>query len=269
MPDFDYSRPDLDRAYAQLLAHQPRVVMVRSDLRWLGRFESAGKEALLAAHFEAIMNQLQRWNGTLVVSTATISFCNTEKVFDPANTPSEMGVFSEFVRKRPEAQRSFHPFISYAAVGPLARELTENIGRHGFGPCSPKARMIAHDACSLSVGVDPRVTCTTVHHVELVSAVPYRYVKEFMQPVQRPGGVQVEPFYLYVWYRDVGIKRDHNRKLFTKLAAEGFDMESANVGRGQIHAYSMRQFFDLSLEAFREDPYIWLENLPLSRPYQN
>ena len=269
MPDCDYTADDLRQTYARLLAHQPSVVMVRSDLRWLGRFESTSKEALLTAHFEAITEQLQRWNGTLVVSTATVSFCNTDKVFDPASTPSEMGVFSEFVRRRPEARRSFHPFISYAALGPLAAELTENVGRHGFGPCSPKARMIAHNACSLSVGVDPRTTCTTVHHVELVSAVPYRYVKEFLQPVQRPEGVQTEPFYLYVWYRDIGLKRDHNRKLFTKIAERGFELSSAELGRGQIHAYSMRQFFDLSLEAFREDPYIWLETLPTSRPYQN
>jgi aminoglycoside 3-N-acetyltransferase len=205
----------------------------------------------------------------LVVSTATVSLCNTDQVFDPVTTASEMGVFSEFVRLRLSARRSFHPFISYAAVGPLAGQLTENIGRHGFGPCSPKARMIAHDACALSVGIDPRMSCTTVHHVELVSAVPYRYVKEFMHPVQRPSGVYVEPFYLYVWYRDIGIQRDRNRKLFAKLAERDFTISSTDVGLGQIHAYSMRQFYELSLEAFREDPYIWLERLPLSRPYQN
>lgn len=264
----DYTRADLRRVYSKLLSHQPAVVMVRADLRWLGRYESLSKKELLEAHYGTLKELLDSWGGTLVVSTASLSLCNTDRVFDPVSTPSEMGILSEYVRTQSAAVRSFHPFVSYTAIGPLAEEICGNVARHAFGPHTPKARMIDRDACCLSIGSHPRFTCSTIHQVEIMMSVPYRYVKEFLHPVKRGNTISREEFYLYVLYRECDAKRDRNKKLFQYLDKRGFCMQSYEVGRGKVHAYSIRQFYEMAMMAMKEDIYIWLEGAPVIRPYQ-
>jgi aminoglycoside 3-N-acetyltransferase len=263
----DYNHLDLKRAYRELGLNNFPVVMVRSDLRCLGRYSDMSREGLPKAHFEAMAEAMDP-NSTLIVSTASTSLCNTQIPFDINNTPSEMGIFSEYVRNIPGAVRSFHPFISWTALGPEAKSICCDISRHGFGLETPKARMIEKNALMVSIGANPRTTCTTVHHVEFIMGVPYRYVKEFMHPVIRNDAVLIEPFYLYVWYRGMDFKRDTNRKIFKRFLDEGNRISLQSVGRGAIYAYSMRDFYISTVKAFREDIYIWLQEPPSQRPYQ-
>ena len=51
---------------------------------------SRGQRALTAAHHDALREVIGP-DGTLVVSTATMNLCNTDQVFDPANTPVQPG----------------------------------------------------------------------------------------------------------------------------------------------------------------------------------
>ena len=265
MTDPDYTTDDLEQAYARLLAHQPRVVIVPAICAACSVLPSPARE-VSRPHLHALETELQKWGGTIVVSTATLSFCNTEKVFDPASAPSEMGVLSEFVRQQPDTHRSLHPFVSYAARGPLAERICAGVARHAFGPGTPEDRMIELDTCCLSIGAHPRLTCSTIHHVERMSGVPYRYVKEFLHPVRLGETVSREPFYLYVWYRDLAVKRDRNRKLFAALAGKGFEMASATVGRGHIYAYPMRTFYELPLGSSRKTSTSGSRNHPRRGP---
>lgn len=62
-------------------------------------------------------------SGTLVVPTCTSGEGRPKPTFDPANSPSEMGAFSEYFRKLPGVVRSHSPTHSVAALGPLTDEL--------------------------------------------------------------------------------------------------------------------------------------------------
>src|SRR5262245_48821666 len=118
----DYAYHDLLVAYAELGVSRGRSIFVASDLARLMRFQTPGRQALLDAHFSALIELLGH-EGTLFVPTASMDLCNTNLVFDLAATPSrEMGAFSEFVRTHKQAVRSFHPFWSIAGIGPAASE---------------------------------------------------------------------------------------------------------------------------------------------------
>ena len=72
-----------------------------------------GKENLnvetLKKHFKAI-KEIIGPKGTMVVPTATLNLCNTNKVFYPKFTKSyNMGSFSEFVRKENIQKELFIP----------------------------------------------------------------------------------------------------------------------------------------------------------------
>ncbi|MFY1671914.1 aminoglycoside N(3)-acetyltransferase [Plantactinospora sp. WMMB334] len=87
--------------------------------------------------------------------------------FDPATTPSEgMGVFAEYLRRRPGAARSGHPITSFAALGRRAGEFTE---LHDLdcqlGERSPLGRLYAAGAAVLLLGVGYD-RCTALHLAE-------------------------------------------------------------------------------------------------------
>jgi aminoglycoside 3-N-acetyltransferase len=245
-----------------------KVVLLAPDLRWLGRFEQPDKETVLAAHFQALASLIDLEQGTLVVSTPSSSLCNSDRPFDPRTTPGELGMLTEYIRTKPGAVRSFHPFTSYTALGAQAERLCGRVARHAFGPETPVARMCELDTLCVSVGLHPRFTCSEVHHAEMLMGVPYRYTKEFIHPVVRGGQVVNEPFYMYVWYRQCQITRNKNARIFERFYARGNQVAEASLGRGQVFSYPMAQLVASAVDLLRDDIYAWLHEPPAQRPYR-
>ncbi|RAU23553.1 hypothetical protein CU669_00135 [Paramagnetospirillum kuznetsovii] len=262
-----YTYDELVAAYAELGVERGRLVYLTSDIGKLFTFETPGKTAVLEAHYRALLDLIGP-EGTLVIPTANLNLCNTDILFDPANTPSHnVGMLSEFIRRQPGVRRSMHPFESYAAVGSLAADIIDDASRHAFGPESPEGRMAERDALSVSIGLYPRFSCSTMHHVEHLMAVPYRYTKEYMHPVLRDGVRQVEPFYRMVRYADSDIERSFGQYVFEDFTA-CHTIRKADVGRGSIYAYSMGEFVKSAVSSFKRDPYIWCVRPPELRPWR-
>jgi aminoglycoside 3-N-acetyltransferase len=262
-----YTYDELIAAYRTLGVGSGKTIYVTSDLGRLMAFERPGKEAVLEAHFNALMSLIGP-EGTLVVPTASLNLCNTEIPFDLENTPAFMvGALSEYVRKKPGALRSFHPFVSYTAIGKHAEFVTQNVARHSYGPETPEARMIELDAIAVVIGQTPRLTCSTIHHIEHLMAVPYRYAKEYSHKVIRGGVESSELFYMYVWYRNSDVKRDACRKIFGRFT-DICPPKAEQVGRGAISSYPIRQFAEVATRLLVEDIYMWCEFEPKERPWR-
>lgn len=227
------------------------------------------RTAALEAHFNALAELVDLGVGTLVVSTASDSLCNTDTPFDIQNTPSERGVLTEFIRQKPEAVRSRHPFMSYTAIGADAESICGNVSRHSFGLESPKDRMLKRDAMYLSIGLEPRWTCTYVHHIEMLMGVPYRYTKEFSHPmVLEDGRVENELFYLFVWYRGVDLERNINVKIFDHYHKSKYPLACAKLGSGMVFGYRCADFCESTADLLRKDIYGWLSRPPRKRPFR-
>lgn len=261
----DYNYNDIKKAYRQLGVKKNRVVFVQSDLACLGAYEIMEKEAISGAHLRALLELLGK-GGTIVVSTPSLSLCNTDIPFDLKRTPSEGGILSEYVRRYRGALRSFHPFVSFAAIGKDAREICSNVSRHSFGPETPMVRMIDRDTLFLSLGFHPSITCQTIHQVEMDMGVPYRYVREYMHPVVRKSGIEREPFYMYVWYYECNIKKNDNVEIWHKFQA-GNEVKEAMLGRGKIYSYSMCEFYRCGVDFLKDNLYRLLEEVPRKKPY--
>lgn len=255
-----YTRDELKGAYARLGVRPGAVVLVTGNLGRLMEYEVPGKDALLEAHF-SVLTELLGAEGTLVVPTASAGLCNTDTPFDLDNTPTDLGPLPEYVRTRPGALRSFHPFVSYTAIGARAAEITQDCARNCFGFETPEARLVEMGARHVSIGLHSRFSTATNHHVELVMGVPYRYVREYLHPVVRDGRVVVEPFYMHVRYMAANVQREYNKKIF-----EGFEalhpLASEPVGRGRIWAYDIDTFFRFMTKALARDIYLWTKEPP-------
>ncbi len=263
-----YNYRDIKNTYKEIGISKGMTVSLKTDLRFLGPYDSNSQNDLLEAHFNAISDLIDLSVGTIVVSTATFSLCNTDNVFDILNTPSEMGSLTEYVRTRPGSVRSLHPFASYAAIGKNANYICENTGRHSIGPNSPKARLLELDAQYLSIGLPPSRVTMVIHHIEKLMGVPYRYVKEFIHPVLRNGVVIYEPFYLYVRYLECDAEMDLDNKVYPYFYSEGFNTKEKKLGRGRVYSYSMNDFYLSTVKLMTEDIYACLENEPIIKPYQ-
>lgn len=92
--------------------------------------------------------------------------------FDARRTPCDTGAVAEALRTACGAVRSEHPQSSFAAIGPNATQLMAgHLLECHHGEDSPLAKLYAHDAQVLMIGVGYRV-CTAIHLAE------YRYTPE-------------------------------------------------------------------------------------------
>jgi aminoglycoside 3-N-acetyltransferase len=152
--------------------------------------------------FKNIMDALGP-SGTLLVGTFSYSCGNPEIPFEYEETPSEIGPFTNWVRKHPQAIRSLHPIFSVAGIGPKAAAILNNTGGAAFGPCSPFGRLTAHDTRFVNLGVPLRQTLTYIHHLEQCYGCNHRYHKTFSGNVIKNGQKLDREFLGYMRWRGV------------------------------------------------------------------
>lgn len=263
-----YNLNDIKKTYQELGVSKGMVIILKSDLTFLGPYDQKDQNKLLEAHFSVLADLIDLSEGTLVVYTASLSLCNTDIVFDIRNTPSEMGAFSEYIRTKKDSVRSFHPFTSWAAIGKNANYICSNTSRHSYGIATPKERLLELDAKYISIGKHPRDTTSVIHHVEMLMGVPYRYIKEFIHPVLVEGKVVKEPFYMNVRYYECNAVRTLDRLILPHFYKCGYKIQEANLGRGKIFSFMMKEFYNATVDLFKNDLYAYLESEPIVKPYR-
>ena len=263
-----YSYTNLVDHYRTLGVKKGMVVMLKADLTRLGPYHKNTKDEILKDHLRALDEVLDFDHGTVVVATSSTNLCNTALPYNPKETPSVVGVLTEHIRKHPQSVRSYHAFESYCALGKHAEEICCNVSRYAYGIDTPEDRVLKYDGLCISMGIEPNRSCASVHHLEAVCAVPYRYVKEYRHPVVISDVTKTEKFYRYVWYENCGIKRDTNKMFFKKIIQDGFRVKEVVLGKGKSYCYSLTDFFQIGKNAMLKDPYIWLSEPPHKYPWR-
>jgi len=119
--------------------------------------------------------------------------------FDPATSRAyrKWSILTEYLRTWRGAFRSTHPDASFAAVGALARWITENHPlQYGYGPGSPLAKLCEAKGKVLLAGA-PFGTITLLHYAEHMAKVPKKRIVHYKMPILRDGQrvwVEIEEF---------------------------------------------------------------------------
>lgn len=106
--------------------------------------------------------------------------------FNPALSAArrEFGRFPERLRTWPGAQRSAHPEVSFAALGPAAPQLLAEPGdENPWGPEGPLGRLVALRGRVLMLGA-PLSSLTLCHHAEAIARVGGKRYQDYTMPVQ-------------------------------------------------------------------------------------
>ncbi|MFF2143092.1 aminoglycoside N(3)-acetyltransferase [Kitasatospora sp. NPDC058190] len=238
--------------FARLGVRPGMVLHVQASLRALGPVEG-GAGGVVDALLEVLGEE-----GTLVAYTATPENSSTSRIyqaavaglspaevdayrarmprFDPTTTPASptMGALSEAVRSRPGALRSAHPQTSWAAVGPLAGEIT---GHHPLtshlGPDSPLGRLYDLDARVLMLGV------------EMARFTPF-HLADLRQP-----GVRVREYRCvapdgWISFEAPDLDDLHFGDLGTRVLAAATGVTTARIGTADCRLVPVREAVDLA-----------------------
>ena len=122
-------------------------------------------------------------SGTLIVPTFNWDFCKGKTYFHKT-TPSQVGMFSNYVLFDKRSIRSLHPIYSFAGIGSVAKDIFSNISKSSYGENSVFHKLHQKNAKIISFCIDPNImgngyTTTFIHYVEQMKSIDYRFIKHF------------------------------------------------------------------------------------------
>lgn len=226
------------------------VIMVHSALFALGRIKGLAIDALPRRIYDILRDHFGD-EATVVVPTFNFDFCRGME-FNRQYTPSQnMGAFSEYVRQLPQARRSPHPMQSLAAIGPLARDLTERDTPGAFDEAGSFDALLDHGAhlLLLGCGID---AVSLVHWAEQKVGVPYRYYKEFSAPYCDDRWVGRRTYRMYA--RDLALDPTVNLDKIGHILRRRGELRRLAVGTGSVESCRARHFSSVAVRLLQKDP---------------
>jgi len=237
---------DLLRCLESVDAADCRLLYIHSEMSFGRPNPELGKTGLL----QAVLDTLRELGvPTLCVPTFTFSFCNGT-AYDVEQSRSKMGVFNEYVRRLPQAERSIDPLMSAAVLGE-DHQVVRDLGHHSIGAGSTfdKLHALGH-ARFLFLGVGAAKCFTYTHYVEERLRVPYRYDREFTGTIIEGDRRREDTYTLYVRYH--GVQPESTTKFEDFLVQSG-RMKKVSCGDNFISSIAEPVAYESIAGKIRED----------------
>ena len=236
------------------------VILFFSSLKQIGPLECGNDRKGILEFYYSALKDLIGEEGTLLVFTGFPDYGRYGTPFILEESPSRMGVFSEYVRTLPNSIRSMHPIVNVTGNGKLAKEICGGHHFEGQGYKSPWGKMHRRNAKIVSMGV---YAFTIVHYIESIYGVPYKYVKIYKTPVYANGIEVPGPFTMTNRYLDYSIAYNHDK--YKKYLIDLGLTKIRPIGRSCVYVTKIKPAFDVLIEKLNEDRYFFLEKTPVFR----
>lgn len=228
---------DIVRAFRQSGVRPGDLLMLHSDSMALAQLPLMSTEDRCKIFFDAL-DEVLGPDGTLVLPTFTYSFTKGQD-FNVRETPSTVGMLTNYFRELPGVRRSSDPNFSVAVKGRLAQELTSAESNDCFGPNSVFALLEKHDAWLAAMGCSID-RLTFVHYVEQKANVNYRYFKTFSGKVESG---DIEKFTEVRYFvRDVERQTALNLSSLQQVLIQEKQMKVLPIGRVALNVVSCSNF---------------------------
>lgn len=241
------------------------IVHVQSDIRRLGMVEGASDRLSFLQFYHDSIDAVIGENGTLSVYTPFLDFGRYGTPFDVQHSPSQAGVFSEYIMELPDSIRSIHPVNSVTSIGPAAVELTGGAHFHSHGGASPWGRLHAKNAwlVSLGLGFEPG-GLSFLHYIENLFGVPYTYVKLLSGEVTDGGQIVTGTFTLSGRYLNYNIA--YGTQSFRRNLVETGKAFWSKLGRADILIIRADVLVEEGFKALAKNRYAFLKAEPTFQP---
>jgi len=251
--DYHYNKAELKKALLEAGIKSGDTVFSHVGMGFIG-YPQEGKD--LNIMFDVILSaflEVLGPKGNFIVPTYTYSFCKGEN-FDPANSASTVGFFTEEFRKGRGVKRSLDPIFSVAGVGPKIRELFENLPDDCFGPNCVYDRLKRADAqiCNIGVGFQ---FATFIHYAEESAGVPYRFKKTFRGWLINGSEKIAKESVYYVRNVEEDVSTFPDLSRLERDADNSGKLKKAKVGLGFVTSISCKNLFDLCITGIKSHPW--------------
>ena len=233
------------------------ILMIHSSLRSLGHVVGGA-----ATVVDALLEVLGP-TGTLVGPSFNYATAQApDFIFDPLNTPSDMGAIADEIRRRAGNLRSRHLTHSLSAIGPQAEAIVTAGGPTAWDADSPLGTVFKLGGHFLLLGVTYQ-SFTAAHVLEVAFRLRYRTIDTLRRRLRRPDG-ELVPFQSTVYIRDV----DYPGYDFCRL---GQAMEDAgltqvgSVGNAMARLIPAQPMRDFATPRIQRDPdYLLRQGAPVT-----
>ena len=155
------------------------IVLIHSDIRRT-LFNYSKKNVIISPGIilESFIKSVGE-NGTLIFPTFNFNFSTHKTPFSIIDTPSEMGVLTEYARKNVHFIRTKHPVYSFAVYGKHKKIFEAADNKSAYSDDSPFGILKYLNGKIASLNLDELSSMTFYHHIEEINRVNYRYFKNF------------------------------------------------------------------------------------------
>lgn len=242
------------------------LVMLHADVSTFGKLgDFRDRNAFLQALLDGFVDVLGP-EGTLIVPTYTYSFCKNQP-FDVKSSPSTTGIFSEYVRTRPNAVRSADPIFSHAGLGPKAAMLLNDVGTTCFGKESVFDRFYNQNGKIVNFG--KFFDITYLHYIEheyqlRFGKLSYRKNKTFSGTIINSDGISRHSEFTYYVRRLADEQLDVQYQM-PKLAEElrrRSLLGATMLGNNEILCSTARDCLEVGFQMLDQDIYAFLAKKP-------
>jgi aminoglycoside 3-N-acetyltransferase len=247
----DFNRLTLFQAFRNIGVKEGDIILVYTSLGRLGRMENAGSLPQICDQVDQTLSEVVGETGTVLIPTYTYSIGKGE-VFDPENTPSTIGPFTEYFRTKVGSYRSREPMLAVSGVGRAVDDLFRNLPPTSYGKDSLYDRLVAAGAkiCCLGLGL---YFATFRHYIEQQANVPFRFCKYF-DGVMRWQGHEQRIRWEYFAAPFLENCRPWGHRLEELVIAQK-QVRVVPIGRGSLSCIEADSYLQAGLEALARDPW--------------
>jgi aminoglycoside 3-N-acetyltransferase len=190
--------------------------------------------------YEELINLIGR-NGTLIVPTFSYSFMKNE-VYNPENSVSSMGVFSEYIRQEPNSIRSLDPNFSIACIGLNCEYYIRQDTNHSFGINSFFHKFYINNGKFINMNLDAGTTF--IHFIEKQEKVHYRFDKKFCGHLIIGDNLKQDCYYHFVY----DLNNNYNEPDFSRvedLLIGKDSIKKVNLGLGRLLSFAAKDYYEV------------------------
>lgn len=253
----DVTDEDFLKGLRQIGIREGNTIYVSSDITVFGKSVGLIAEELLQGLVEVLEKSVGN-SGTVVMPTYTYSFCKKER-YSIQDSPSMVGVLTEFFRKQKDVVRTKHPIFSTAIWGRGKNELSD-VGTDSFDKDSIFAKLVAVNGTFVAFGASMQSSFTFLHHIEQAHGVAYRKIKKFSGTIV-DGSKAYSSVATYFVRPLEGDFFGHLARLEANVKEKGLVRET-KVGNGLIFAIDLKGAFNEGMRMLDSDPFSFLEKAP-------
>lgn len=237
---------DLKESLENIQIVKGDVLCVHSQIFSFGK-PLVSKEEFLTTIIQ-VFQEMVGSSGMLIMPAFSYSFCNKE-VYDVWNSPSTVGVLTEYYRKMPGIRRTTHPIFSFALGGDRTASYLD-IGPDAFSLDSIYGKMIQDEGKIIMFGANKGYTFYYLaeEHVN----VRHRYFKNFEGQVKGMAG-KLHTSQVPYMVRDLSVRSDLDEEKLAEFLIEKELQKQIAFGKGTIGIFECRPVYEAIVKALRED----------------